>query len=143
MTAPSGQPFNPMWKPPPPPPPVDQSNISPATYVRLISREGHEFFLDRECAKVSRLIKHYLMSLQQGNISGMNSVREVVMDDAQPEGGMITIRLPYTAAPLLEKTVQYFYFKHRYESDPENRPNFHVPHDMAVDLIKVATMLQC
>lgn len=134
-----------MWKPPPPPPPVDQSNISPATYVRLVSREGHEFLVDRECAKVSRLIKHYLNSQQQGGSGGSApaSVKEVVMDEYQQEGAMTVVRFPYTSAQLLEKTVQYFYFKHRYESDPENRPQFHVPFEIAVDLIKVATLLQC
>ena len=43
----------------------------------------------------------------------------------------------------LEKAVQYFYFKRRYDNDPDHRPEFHVPPEMALELIKVATMLQC
>lgn len=131
--------FNPMKKAPPPPPPVDTSNVSPQNHVKLISKEGHEFIIDRECAKVARLIKSYLTSQPGGAVSR----REVVLEENTVPEEMPIIRLPYTSAALLEKTVQYFYFKHRYESDPENRPTFHVPHEMAIELIKVATMLQC
>ncbi len=132
----SSVPFNPVKKAPPPPPPADKSNLDPLNFIRLVSREGHEFLLDKECAKVSKLIKNYLAN----QMAALNK-KDVIFDDADET--KIIIRFPFTSAALLEKTVQYFYFKHRYEGDPENRPTFVVAHDMALDLIKVATLLQC
>lgn len=43
--------------------------------------------------------------------------------------------------PLLEKAIQYFYYKHRYDNDPDNRPAFNVPPEMALDLMLVANYL--
>lgn len=128
-------PFNPVKKAPPPPPPADKSNLDPNNFIRLVSREGHDFIVDKECAKVSKLIKNYLSNQMQV------AKKDIVFDDSDET--KVVIRFPYTSAALLEKTVQYFYYKHRYEGDAENRPTFHVAHDMALDLIKVATLLQC
>ncbi len=47
------------------------------------------------------------------------------------------------AAPLLEKCIEYMYYKTMYDSvEPEHRPAFVVAPEMALPLIHVATHLQ-
>jgi transcription elongation factor B subunit 1 len=116
-----------------PPPPSGAAPIEPSTFVKLISMEGHVFIVDKQCAKVSKLIKSYLSG--QTNVS----TKDVTWDEANKD----VVRFPFIAGKHLEATIQYFYFKVRFEKDPDNRPEFHVAPEMALDLIKVATLLQC
>ena len=51
------------------------------------------------------------------------------------------IHLPSIDAPVLEKAIQYFHYKYRYDNDPDNRPPFQVPPEMALDLMLVAHYL--
>eukprot|EP00995_Heteronema_vittatum_P013028 NODE_907_length_1142_cov_37.551693_g627_i0.p9 GENE.NODE_907_length_1142_cov_37.551693_g627_i0~~NODE_907_length_1142_cov_37.551693_g627_i0.p9 ORF type:complete len:64 (+),score=32.86 NODE_907_length_1142_cov_37.551693_g627_i0:34-225(+) len=52
------------------------------------------------------------------------------------------VQLASVDARVLEKAVQYFHYKHRYETDPDNRPPFQVPPEMALDLMLVAHYLE-
>lgn len=116
-----------------PPPPSGATPIESSNFVKLISMEEHVFVVDKQCAKVSKLIKAYLSG--QTNVS----TKDVTWD----EGNKDVVRFPFIGAKLLEATIQYFYFKVRFEKDPDHRPEFHVAPEMALELIKVATLLQC
>lgn len=107
--------------------------LDPTSFIRLISSEGHVLIVEKECAKASKLIKNYLAGQQQqGN-------KDIAWDDLREN----ELRFPTTNAKLLEKAAQYFYYKFKYDNDPDGRPEFSVPPEMALDLIKVATLLQC
>eukprot|EP01012_Entosiphon_sulcatum_P018641 TRINITY_DN2339_c0_g1_i1.p1 TRINITY_DN2339_c0_g1~~TRINITY_DN2339_c0_g1_i1.p1 ORF type:complete len:115 (+),score=10.02 TRINITY_DN2339_c0_g1_i1:87-431(+) len=98
--------------------------FDPSSVIRLISRDGCEFIVDRSCALISKTIKAMLTA---GNFH------------EQKEG---VIQLPSIDSHLLEKAIQYFYYKHRYDNDPDHRPNFPVPPEIALDLMLVAHYLE-
>ena len=116
-----------------PPPPSGATPIDRADYVKLVSKEGHIFIVHRQCAMVSRLIKGYL--------TGQTAVAtaQVGWDASAPD----VVTFSFVTAVHLEKVVQYFYYKFRYDNDPDHRPDFYVPPEMALDLIQIATTLQC
>lgn len=154
-----------------PPPPSGLPPIDPQRFVKLVSQDGHVFVVDRECAKVSRVLKNLLATTATpgGTTAPMGATQPVMVDEAPPMGAttepargqpadaaavaaavvlpppiasLPTIRFTVSAR-LLEKAIQYFYYKNRYDGDPDHRPGFHVPPDMALDLIHVANQLQC
>jgi transcription elongation factor B subunit 1 len=133
-------------KKPVPPPPSGAAPIFKEDYVTLISREGHAFILERKVACVSKLIRAYVSSgtanasPHDARIAAATSTSPDVNWEASEPA---VVRFPFVSSAHLEKAVQYFHFKHKYDNDPDHRPDFHVPPEMAVDLIKVATLLQC
>jgi|EP00670_Eutreptiella_braarudii_P019905 transcription elongation factor B subunit 1 len=111
--------------PPPEGEAVDKTPAFDVTQtVRLVSKDGFEFVLHKNCAMVSKTVKTMLNSPQ--------STKEM-------QEGMI--HLPSIDAPVLEKAIQYFHYKYRYDNDPDNRPPFQVPPEMALDLMLVAHYL--
>eukprot|EP00026_Physarum_polycephalum_P014589 Phypoly_transcript_15122.p1 GENE.Phypoly_transcript_15122~~Phypoly_transcript_15122.p1 ORF type:complete len:101 (+),score=12.06 Phypoly_transcript_15122:114-416(+) len=64
-----------------------------AETVKFISADGHEFVVDRKCALVSGTIKSML--------SGPGF--------AEQQSGEISFR--EISTPILEKVIQYFYYK--------------------------------
>lgn len=115
-------------------PPVCEAaqKLDPDDFVKIVSKEGHEFLVYKECAKVSKLMKNFLENKQ--------GVTEKEIYVSELDG---SIHCRSLSAPLLEKTIQYFYHKYRYDNDPEHRPEFNVPYEMAIELIQVATQMQC
>lgn len=57
--------------------------------------------------------------------------------------GATAIRFPYIPGKLLEIVVQYFHYKQRYEHAADKRPAFSVDPAVALELMRVATKLQC
>ena len=55
----------------------------------------------------------------------------------------ITVEFPFTPAHILEIVVQYLHFHYRYEFEPEGRPELRIPPQYAMQVMKVATTLQC
>ena len=55
----------------------------------------------------------------------------------------VSIRFPFTPAHILEIVVQYLHFHYRYEREPEGRPELRIPPQYAMQVMKVATVLQC
>ena len=82
-----------------------------------------EFIIDRQCAYMSKHIKTQLEELKESDEQVLH------FPDIQPH--------------ILEKAVQYFYYKHRYDNDPEERADFDVPPTIALDLMIVASYLGC
>jgi elongin-C len=97
----------------------------PVSYVKLISAEGHEFFLDRQVAiEASKTIRLML--------SG--SFRE-----AQDN----VIRFPDIAGYVLERVVQYFHYKAQHSNSSNRLPTFNIEPEIALELLLAAKYLDC
>ena len=92
-------------------------------YVRLISADGVDFYVERKAACVSNTIKQMLGtdSTYQGRISYQLCTVGGASTVCIPAGGFIEgekgeISFPEISTPILEKVCQYFYFKLRYQN---------------------------
>ena len=92
-------------------------------FIKLISAEGHEFYVDRRCAGVSGTIKAML----EGQFA-----------EARGE-----IRLPEISTNVLEKIVQYFYYKVRYTNSSQRVPQFDMEPEIALELLMASNYLDC
>jgi len=93
-------------------------------YVKLISADGHEFIVDRKCAMVSGTIKSML--------SGPGTFTE-------QQSGEISFR--EISTPILEKVIQYFYYKVRYTNSTAEIPEFPIEPEIALELLMAANFL--
>ena len=97
-------------------------------YVKLVSGDGQEFFVERECALLSGTIRAML----EGPGSAM--YRE-----------QIDQTLPFRdiSGPVLEKVVQYFYYKRKYQktSVGQDTPEFTIEPEIALDLLMASNFL--
>lgn len=73
--------------------------------ITLVSAEGHEFVIDRKCAMVSKTISSMLEGAFLENEMGRINFREI-------------------STPVLEKVIQYFYFKVKYSNNTSTIPEF-------------------
>eukprot|EP00759_Apiculatamorpha_spiralis_P010950 PhF_6_TR18160/c0_g1_i1/m.26955/K03872/TCEB1; transcription elongation factor B, polypeptide 1 len=103
--------------------------FDPKTLVRLISKEGHEFFVDKTSMKHSRILKLVLEG-------GPGASNEVARYDGEK------IFLDDLPASVLEKFIQYLYYKSKYDIDPDHRPQFSAGSISQVELLLAATVLQ-
>eukprot|EP01059_Diplonema_ambulator_P025248 TRINITY_DN4226_c0_g1_i1.p1 TRINITY_DN4226_c0_g1~~TRINITY_DN4226_c0_g1_i1.p1 ORF type:complete len:113 (+),score=33.28 TRINITY_DN4226_c0_g1_i1:214-552(+) len=94
-----------------------------STLVTLVGADGYSYVVDKQCAMMSKLIKSQIEELKENDEPVLN------FPEIRPE--------------ILEKTIQYFYYKHRYDNEPDDRPEFEVPPEMALDLMVVASLLGC
>jgi transcription elongation factor B subunit 1 len=120
-------------------PPVEEHPKVPfdaTQMVRLIAKDGSEYVLHRNCATVSKTIKTMLVTAAATLPQNTGAL-------LLPLGGQSenVVNLPTVPSDLLEKAIQYFHYKYRYDNDPDNRPTFHVPPEMALDLMLVAHFL--
>ncbi|GFH16789.1 transcription elongation factor B polypeptide 1, partial [Haematococcus lacustris] len=67
--------------------------------VKLVSAEGFEFIIDYKAACVSNTIRNMLSS--QGTFT---------------ETELGEVKFPEISTHILEKTIQYFYYKLRYQN---------------------------
>lgn len=91
--------------------------------IKLISAEGHEFYVEKRCAIVSGTIKAML----QGQF-------------AESRG---EIRFPSVAGIILEKAIQYMYYKVRYTNSARGVPNFNIEPEISMELLVFAAYLDC
>ena len=113
------------------------------------SAEGHEFWVDRKCANTSGTIKAML--------SGPRAASEAVarpprasLGDRSParRAGQFTessgeIKFPEISTPILEKVIQYFYYKLRYTNSQVRIPEFQIDPEMALELLMASNFLDC
>eukprot|EP00296_Roombia_truncata_P002875 JP438941.1.p1 GENE.JP438941.1~~JP438941.1.p1 ORF type:complete len:115 (-),score=17.68 JP438941.1:85-429(-) len=94
--------------------------------IRIKSAEGHIFIVDRKSAMVSGTIKSML--------TGPGSFTE----NEQSE-----IHFPLISTRILEKVIQYFYFKLRYTNHTPNPkiPEFNIEPEIALELLMAANYL--
>jgi elongin-C len=84
----------------------NSSNDDVVQYVKLISAEGYEFFLDREIA-----------------ITSSTTIR-TMLSGSFLEGKENIIRLPDMAGYILERLVKYMHYKAQYSSSTSRIPEF-------------------
>jgi len=90
--------------------------------IKLISSDGHEFIVDRKCALVSGTIR----SMMEGAFS-------------EAEQGQINFR--EISTPILEKVIQYFYYKVKYTNNTSTIPEFSIQPEIALELLMAANFL--
>eukprot|EP01035_Chromulina_nebulosa_P018860 gene18860-24645_t len=91
--------------------------------VKLISAEGHEFFIDRRCALLSGTIKQMLTS-----------------QFAENRG---EVRFPEIPGMILEKVIQYLHYKVRYTNSVMRIPEFDIEPEIALELLLASNYLDC
>ena len=94
-----------------------------SSIIKLKSAEGHEFFVDKKCAMVSGTIKAML--------SGQF---------AESRG---EVSFPEIPGAVLEKVIQYLYYKVRYTNSLQRTPDFSLEPEMALELLIAAGYLDC
>ncbi|PRP86438.1 hypothetical protein PROFUN_05357 [Planoprotostelium fungivorum] len=102
---------------------TEENKATPET-VKLISHEGHEFIIDKKAAMVSGLIKSML--------SGPGTFTE-------QQRGVIEFR--EISTPILQKVIQYFYYKLKYTNITSEIPEFTIEPEIALELLMAANFL--
>eukprot|EP01038_Epipyxis_sp_PR26KG_P009682 gene9682-13035_t len=102
---------------------MDVADENNSSMIRLKSAEGHEFLVERRCAMVSGTIKAML----QGQF-------------AESRG---EISFPEIPGVILEKLIQYLYYKVRYANSTQRIPEFQIEPEIALELLIAAGYLDC
>ncbi|OAF71439.1 hypothetical protein A3Q56_00785 [Intoshia linei] len=105
---------------------VDQSEVTPPQYVRLVSNDDHEFFIKSRYASTSSTIKSILSCA--ANIEDNQSNQ---------------IFLKEIPSHILIKVCQYFMYKIKYAECAGDIPEFHIPPNIALELLMAANYLDC
>uniref|UniRef100_A0A0G4H5Y1 Elongin-C n=1 Tax=Chromera velia CCMP2878 TaxID=1169474 RepID=A0A0G4H5Y1_9ALVE len=102
----------------------------PFEFVKLVSCDGHEFFCDKHVAMQCELFKKMCESeLSEGQNSELSF---------QVEGK------PAITGRLLEKVIEYLYWKFKYTDCKKwPPPDFPIEDDLVMDLTLVAGYLDC
>uniref|UniRef100_A0A7S4HH21 Elongin-C n=1 Tax=Vannella robusta TaxID=1487602 RepID=A0A7S4HH21_9EUKA len=96
--------------------------------VKLISSDGHVFIVDKKAATVSGTIKSIL-----GNGNQHAKFAE------EEDGKVAFDEIP---SHILEKVIQYFYFKLKYTNrTSEEIPEFTIEPEIALELLMAANFL--
>ncbi|CAM9879339.1 unnamed protein product [Pylaiella littoralis] len=93
-------------------------------FVKLVSAEGAEFWVDRKCAMVSGTIKAMLSGGFGEAASGQVHFAEI-------------------STPILEKVIQFVYYKVRYTNSATRIPEFRIEPELALELLMAANFLDC
>lgn len=97
-----------------------------ASYIRLMSQDGHEFIIKRDYALISVTIKAMLDGPGQF---------------AENESNQVNFReIP---SHVLEKVCQYFQYKIKYTNSSTEIPDFPIAPEIALELLMAANFLDC
>lgn len=123
----------------PPPPPL----FDPTVMVILVSGDGHEFYVDRNCAKISNLLKQCLLVWQTSGKEAAAPIPEITLGDSS--SGHPRITLPFTTQHHLDRIIQFMHYKYRFDADPDKRVPFALGEtpEERTELLSLATLLQC
>jgi hypothetical protein len=94
-------------------------------YVKLVSAEGHEFFLEKQIAMASSTTIRTMLQAQ---------FREAQED---------IIRFPDIAGYILERVVRYLHYKSQYSNSSARIPDFMIEPEVALELLIAAKYLDC
>jgi elongin-C len=94
--------------------------------MKMISKEGDIFFVNKEVAKASGTIRTMLSS------KGMW---------AEKDADMPGIDFKEIDSSTLEKVIQYFHYKYRYDNTTDELPPFKVPRDDLLRVLQAAHFL--
>ena len=98
-----------------------QEDVTPM--VKIVSAEDHEFYVDRKTAMVSGTIRA-MLSGQFAESSG-------------------DIKFPEISGAILEKVIQYMYYKVKYTKSTVPIPEFPIEPELALELLMAANYLEC
>lgn len=94
-------------------------------YVKLISADGHEFYLDKEVA-----------------VSSSKTIR-LMLEGSFREAQDNVIRLPDLAGYVLERVVKYLHYRAQYRDSSARIPEFVIEPEAAMELLIAAKYLDC
>jgi hypothetical protein len=94
-------------------------------YVKLVSAEGHEFFLDRGIAMAAS--------------TTIRTMLEGQFREAQDN----IIRFPDITGYILERVVRYLIYKSQYTNASMRIPDFTIEPEVALELLIAAKYLDC
>jgi len=92
-------------------------------FITLVSADGHKFFLDKRVA------------------CECDMFRKMIEQESFQEGQTNEIKLPTVTGRLLEKVIEYLYYKYKYTDAKVAMPEFHIDDDIVLDLLLVANYL--
>jgi len=95
-------------------------------YVKLVSKEGHEFVVSRDVVLSSGTIRAMLTGPGQWK---------------EKSGPQATIHFEAISTHILEKVIQYFYYKKQYDGSTAPLPPFKLDLDTVVPLLLAANFL--
>mmetsp|Transcript_77172 Transcript_77172/g.213322 ORF Transcript_77172/g.213322 Transcript_77172/m.213322 type:complete len:114 (-) Transcript_77172:144-485(-) len=105
---------------------IDNPHFDPVatfSYVQLVSADGHKFYMDSRVAYEC------------------DTFRKMVDQDHFKEGQTKLINLPTITGKVLEKVIEYLYYKHKYTGSKAMIPEFPIDDDIVLDLLSVAHYL--
>lgn len=97
----------------------------PPTYVKLVSAEGHEFFVDRKVA-----------------IASSKTIR-LMLEGSFREAQSNVINFPDITSYTLERVVRYLHYKAQYTNASTRIPEFPIEPEAALELLVAAKYLDC
>eukprot|EP00529_Nitzschia_sp_RCC80_P034585 CAMPEP_0113488448 /NCGR_PEP_ID=MMETSP0014_2-20120614/26022_1 /TAXON_ID=2857 /ORGANISM="Nitzschia sp." /LENGTH=104 /DNA_ID=CAMNT_0000382161 /DNA_START=265 /DNA_END=579 /DNA_ORIENTATION=- /assembly_acc=CAM_ASM_000159 len=103
---------------------ASNNNDDPSKYVKLISGDGQEFYLERRVASGSKTIATML----EGHFR-----------EAQDN----LIRFPDIESYILERVVKYLHYKAQYTNASTRIPDFLIEPETALELLIAAKYLDC
>jgi transcription elongation factor B subunit 1 len=106
---------------------VEEQEVIDVPMVKLISSQGHEFLVSRDCVMASGTIR----TLLSGPASWKENAGQV----------MPTVHFEEIDTATLEKVIQYFHYKQKYDNTAPPLPKFHVDIDSIVPLLLAANFL--
>ena len=116
--------------------------FDPSVMVRLVSCDDHVFFCDRNCVKISQLMKHCLL---QEKSAPLDTSDACFLEEPATDGSVAGIRFRFVNAEKLEKGLRFVHMKYRFDTDaPDHRPP--MPSGTSVqdqlELLALAVLLQ-
>ena len=111
-------------------------------YVKLISEDGHEFYIKREYAITSGTIRAML----SGKITFLFNILLTSFilgpgDFTEKENNEVNFReIP---SHVLQKVCHYFMYKVRYTNSSNEIPEFTIAPEVALELLMAANFLDC
>ena len=112
-----------------------------ACNTSLCSSEGHVFYVDRRCAKVSKTISAALSGMSFFYSTSCSPPPRLLPGNFRESEGEVSLSGISTA--ILEKVIQYFHYKLKYSNSKVPPPEFDIKPEYANELLIAANYLDC
>ncbi len=121
--------------------------FDPKTQMVVLKLEGgdHEFFVDRQCACLSGHIKDRIESRLNSILCSALFLQlyTLIGDYTLNENEIPVITIDVVSEiEVMEKVIQYLYYKNRYDNEPDKRPTFEIPDALVLQLMVAAHSLK-
>lgn len=95
-----------------------------AAFVKLISAEKHVFYVEKRVAMISGTLRSMLSNSSFAEAKG-------------------EIEFPEVSTAVLEKVIEYFHYKAKYNNSKVPIPEFPIAPEQALELIMAANYFDC